>query len=212
MDAIGQRTKLVAIIMFALVACGCASTQPISDADRAKVKTVKLNRAVDKGDLFLLAPSGANIGLMFGIVGGLAASGSIQNSQNAFAGFLDRNSIAIEKIVREEVELALRESGKSAIVNEGDGSVPAFNITIPQYGFGVTNLGGSKVVPVLSIKCEIVDSAGKVLWNSSDRMGPSIANPIDSITWAQMHDNPKLIEEQWRKASKYLAKKLIDQL
>jgi hypothetical protein len=211
MISILRKTKLLAVLALTLSLFGCASTQPMTDADRAKFKTVKINGTVEKGQLFILAP-GDGVGLMFGAVGGAIASGPIQNTQNAFADFLNKNSLSIEKIVREEIEKALRESGKVTIATPGDATTPTLNITVPQYGFGVTNLLGSSVVPVLNIKCEIVDSTGKVIWNSNDRMGPSIANPMESMTWKQMHDDPKLIEEQWRKAAKYLAKKIIGEL
>jgi hypothetical protein len=212
MSAYAKVIKLFTVMIATLLLFGCASTQKMTDADRAKFKTVKINNKVQTGQLFLLAPGGANIGLMFGAIGGALASGSIEDSQKAFAGFLERNSIFIDKIVREEVELALRESGKATIAGSGEASAPALNVYVPQYGFGVTNLLGSSVVPVLSIKCEIVDGAGQVIWNSNDRMGPSIANPMESMTWAQMHDDPKQIEEQLRKAAKYLAKKIIAEL
>ena len=67
----------------------------------------------------------------------------------------------------------------------------------------------SKVVAVLQIKCALTDSSGKVLWSESERMLPSIASPMQTTTWAQLHDNPKSIEEEWRKAAHYLAEKIV---
>jgi hypothetical protein len=212
MNAVLQKARFVAIMAAALLVCGCAATQKLSDADRAKFKTAKINGTVEKGQVFLLAPGGANIGLMFGAIGGAAASGSIEDSRKAFADFLDKNSISIEKIVREEVEQALRESGKLAIASAGETSAPTLNIAVPQYGFGVTHLLSSNVVPVIQIKCDLVDGSGKLLWSANDRMLPTVASPMESTTWAKLHDDPKQIEEQWRKASKYLAKKIVDEL
>jgi hypothetical protein len=211
MNSIIRRTKLAAILGLSMLVFGCASTQKLTDADRAKLNSVKINATVDKGQLFILAPGGG-VGLLFGPIGAAVASSSIENTQKAFTDFLDKNSLSVDKIVREEIEKTLRESGKVAITTPGDATTPVMTITVPQYGFGVTNLLGSSVVPVLNIKCEIVDSSGKVIWSSSDRMGPSIANPMPSVTWAQMHDDPKLIEEQWRKAANYLGKKIINEL
>lgn len=212
MNAILQKARLAAVVAIALVLCGCAASQKLSDADRAKFKTARINGTVEKGQVFLLAPSGANIGLMFGAIGGAAASGSIENSQKAFAAYLDKNSISIEKIVREEVEQALRESGKLALASPGETAAPTINISVPQYGFGVTHLMSSNVVPVLQIKCDLVDGSGKLLWSANDRMLPSVASPMQSTTWAQLRDDPKQIEEQWRKASRHLAKKIVDEL
>jgi hypothetical protein len=209
-----RNLKLAMVLAFALAIAGCAApTQRLSDADRGKIKSVAINPTVQKvPEPFLLAPSGANIGLMFGAVGGLAASGPIASSQNAFSAYLVKNSISVEAIVRQEVEQALRESGKIAVVAPGNPSTPSVNITVQQYGFGVPHLLSSNVVPVLMIKCDMVDGSGKVLWSAGDRMLPSVASPIESTSWEAMRDNPKVIEEQWRKASRLLAKKIVAEL
>lgn len=213
MNVVLHKVMFVTMVAISLMMTGCvAPTQQLSDADRGKLKAASINATVQKpAGMFLLAP-GSSVGLMFGAIGGALSAGGIEDSRKAFTAFAEKNSISIEKIVREEVELALRESGKIVIANPGDAATPTINITVQQYGFGVTNLLGSKVVPVLTIKCDMVDNGGKVLWSSSDRMGPSIANPMESTTWESMRDNPKLIEEQWRKASRYLAKKIVSEL
>jgi hypothetical protein len=207
-----QKVKMMAVVAIALVACGCASNQRLSDADRATLKTVKINETVNKGNLFLLAPSGANVGLLFGALGGATASGSINDSQQAFASYVDKNAISIEKIVREEVELALRESGRLAIANGDSAGAAVVNVSVPQYGFGVTHLLSSNVVPVMQIKCDIVDASGKVIWSASERMLPSVASPMESTTWTTLHDDPKQIEQRWRLAAKHLAKNIIKEL
>jgi outer membrane lipoprotein SlyB len=212
MNAVLQKIKHLTILAVALALCGCAATQKLSDADRATFKTAKVNGTVEKGQVFLLAPSGANIGLMFGAIGGAVTGASMEDSQKAFVAFLEKNSVSIEKIVREEVEQTLRESGKLAIVSQGEASAATVNITVPQYGFGVTHLLSSNVVPVLQIKCDMVDSSGKLLWSANERMLPSVASPMEPITWAQLSNDPKQMEEQWRKASRHLAKKIIDDL
>ena len=172
MISILSKLKLAAIIAVALIMCGCATTQQLSNTDRARLSAARISGNVEKGQVFLLAPGGANIGLMFGAVGGLAASGSIEDSRKAFAAFLEKNSLSIEKIVHEEIERAVRESGKLTIAATGESQAPTINISVPQYGFGV----------------------------------------VQSTTWSQLHDDPRQIEDQWRKASRYLARKLINTL
>jgi hypothetical protein len=207
-----KNLSLVILLAANLVLTGCASTQRLSEADRMRAKTVVVNTKVEKGQLFLLAPGGANIGLMFGAVGGAAASGSINDQQAAFGAFLDKNAVSIESIVRDEFQKVLRDSGKVTIAAEGNPGLPVISVSVPQYGFGVTHLLSSNVVPVMQIKGEMTDSAGKVMWSESERILPSIASPMEATTWAQMHDNPKSIDEQWRKAARYLAQKVVQTL
>jgi hypothetical protein len=43
-------------------------------------------------------------------------------------------------------------------------------------------------------------------------MLPSVASPMEAVTWDAMRDDPKRIEQEWRKASKYLAQKIVEEL
>ena len=212
MPSLLSQPQLFSLIALFLLFTSCSSPHPLRDAPLAQYQSAPLNDTVVTGPVFLLAPSGANIGLMFGAIGGAATAGAAEDSQKAFTAFLEKNSLSIEKIVREETTNVLRESGKLAIAGPNDNSVPTINISVPQYGFGVTHLLSSNVVPVLQIKCEMLDSTGKVLWSESERMLPTIGSPMEAVAWDQIGNNPKRIEEEWRKASRYLAKKIVDQL
>ena len=213
MDNLLRSTRIFALLAVAAILAGCAASQKMTDADTAKFKTATIGETVaEKDKLFLLAPGGQNIGLMFGAIGGLAASGAIEDNQKAFAAYLEKNNISIEKIVREEVEAALRASGKLAISPTASADAATIKIGIPQYGFGVTTLLSSSVVPVLWIKVDMVDASGRVLWSENERMLPSVASPMQSTTWKELADNPGKIEAEWRKASAYLAKKIVDEL
>ena len=206
-----QKIKMIAILTMALTLGGCASTQRLSESDRASVRTVSVGSAVQKGDLFLLAPSSAKIGTMFGIIG--AAIGSTSASdRTAFDNFLQAHAVSVDAIVHDEFVKVLRASGKVAIGAPGNETLPVLKVSLPQYGFGVTYLTSSNVVPVMQIKGELTDSAGKVLWSDTERMFPSIASPMDPTTWQQLHDDPKRIEKEWRKAAHYLAQKMVDTL
>jgi hypothetical protein len=207
-----QKFKTLAVVAMALLLSACASTQRMSATDRAQLKSVAVSNSVQKGPLFLLAPGGANIGLMFGAVGGLASSGAMKSNQAAFDGFVASHGVAVDAIVRDEFEKALRESGKVNIVAAGGPGIPVMTVAVPQYGFGVPHLLSSNVVAVMHIQGTLTDSTGKVLWSESERILPSIASPMETTTWKQLHDDPKLIEAQWRKAAHYLAKKVVDTL
>jgi PBP1b-binding outer membrane lipoprotein LpoB len=145
--------KSIAVILATvLMISGCATSQNMSSEDRNKIKSVQISQTVEKGQVFLLAPGGASVGLMFGAVGGLASAGAISDSQTAFVEYLKKNNIFVEKLVQEEFESALRASGKLALVASSESTVPTIKLSVPQYGFGVTHLLGSNVVPVLQIK------------------------------------------------------------
>lgn len=203
--------KLTTLACIVAIAAGCAASQQMSSEDRAKVKSAKMGN-VEKQQLFLMAPSSANIGLMFGAIGGAVTGATMEDNQQAFAQFLVKNNISIETIVREEMEAALRASGKLALVGADDAAAPAVKVTVIQYGFGVPHLLSSNVVPVMYLKADLVDGSGRQLWSANDRMLPSIANKVPPTTWEEMRDNPRKIEEEWRKLAQILAKNIVNDL
>ncbi len=205
--------RLVALAVLSLLLAACAApTQRLSSDDKARVKAARLNTNVEiVASPFLLAP-GDGGGLMFGAIGGAMAAGGIEESRKVFVTYLDKNSISIQKLLLEELDKALRESGKLMIASASDTTAPQININVRQYGFGVTHLLSANVVPVLWVQCDMVDGAGKVMWSSSERMFPSIASPMEAMKWEELVTDPKLMEEQWRKAARYAAKRIVGEL
>jgi len=201
--------KLGLLALVVAILSGCAASQKMSAEDRGKVTSARFGQ-VETGQLFLMAPSGANIGMMFGAVGGAITGSKMEDNQKIFAAFLEKNGISIEKIVREEVEAALRASGKLAMSDSA--SAATLKINVIQYGYGVPHLLSKNVVPVMYLKCDLVDSTDRVMWSANDRLLPSVASKIDATSWEEMRDDPKKIEEGWRKAAQIIAKNIVDEL
>jgi hypothetical protein len=199
----GSLAVLAAVLMLG----GCAAQQKMSDADRAKFKTAQVGE-VKKGQAYILAP-GKSLGLMFGAVGGAATGGAVESDTKIFDDFLAKHGIQVEKIAREELEAALRESGKLQIVAPGEAGAAVLSIEVAQYGFGVPTLVSSTVVPVIYVKAQLADGAGKPLWADGERLLPSIANPIANTTWEALQKDPKLCEAKLREAARIVSKKLV---
>ena len=192
---------------------GCATTtQPLSDADRKKYSSVRINPTVEMPAApYLLAP-GTSIGLMFGAIGGLAMSGAYESDQQLFARYLDKNGISIESISREELEAAIRASNKFQIARPEDKATPEITVTVQLYGFSVPHLVSSNVVPVVMLKCDMKDDTGKVIWSAGDRLLPSIASPIESTSWETILQTPSLATQRFREAVKIIATKIAGEL
>lgn len=197
--------KTLALALSICIAlAGCGTTSLVSDPARKSLAAVAIDANVSKPpQMFYLGP-GDGGGLMFGAIGGAAAAGPIERSRIAFQGFIEQRGISIEKVVREEVEEALRRSGKLAI-GQGGGTL---RIAILQYGFGVPHLASSYVVPIIGLRCDILDAGGKVVWSTSERLS-TLGNPHEAIKPEAMRDNPALIEQSWRAAAKGLATNIV---
>lgn len=204
--------KLVLALLAAVWVTGCASTQSLTDADRKAVKAVKINQEVAKStDLYLLAP-GAAVGLMFGPLGGVATAIANEAPHKALQVYIEKSGISIEKIAREEIAAALKASGKFPVVEGQIANALPVKISIEQYGFSVPNLLSSSVVPVLYLKCELLNAEGKVIWSASDRLVPTAFTAVDSVSFEAMKNDPKIVEVAWRQAARIVAKNIAEEL
>lgn len=218
-----KKYKSIATLLLATLLCGCAASQRMSSDDKARSKTVTLSEHVMKDNLSIQAPGWMNPGMMFGAIGagiGAAAADNVKGStasqspvtvQADFDAYLKANAISIETIVREEFATVLRESGKVSLVPQTaeNATLPVITVSVPMYGFGVTHGLGENVVPIFKITAAMTDGTGKVMWTESEMMLPSIMSPMDATPWVKLRADPKIVERDWRKASRYIAQKII---
>ena len=195
--------RLVLVFLIAVLS-GCASVQPISDADRKKVTSVTINPNVTKApDMYYLGPGGT-AGLMFGIVGAIIAAPMLEQSRKSFQEYTEKNNISIERIVLEEVEGALRRAGKMPFAARPEPGAAVLHVAIPQWGFSVPHGFSGMLVPIMYIRCELKDAAGNVLWSSSERLLP-LGNPVEPLSPETVRGDPKAMEAAWRGAARHIA-------
>jgi hypothetical protein len=183
--------NLVSLLAFVSLLSGCISPLPVSEADRAKISVVKVNSYVRKSrDIYYLGP-GSGVELQ---------------------DYAQQNGVFVEKIVVEELERALRESGKVKLAESADAAVPMVNTFMLMYGFSVRHgFNWVDVVPILSLVCEMVGTTGKVLWRAEAKTTP-LGNPVEAIPAEQLRKNPKDIEDAWRRAARHIAEHMVKTL
>jgi hypothetical protein len=205
-----NKSTLSLVIVGALLS-GCATTQQISSADRANLGSVAVSPTVEKPAKMYYFGPGASIGLLFGAAGGAIVAGTQLAPGEQLRAFAEKNNVQIERIVREEITNAFRKSGKVTLKEAQDPSGCTLIIAIAQYGFSIPNGFSSKLVPIVSIKCSLVDGSGKTIWRSSDSVLP-LGNPVEGHTPEDFKNDPNLIEESWRLATRAIAEKIVHKL
>ena len=192
------------LALLALVLAGCASVQPIAEADRRNIANVTIDRNVPKpATIFYLGPGGS-AGLMFGAIGGALSASSIEESRKSFQAYVDKNGVSIERIVLEEIEAALRRSGKIPLADQPRPGSAAIGVSIVQYGFSIPHGFSSKLVPILGVRCEMKDASGKVLWSAQEHTRP-LGNPVEPAEPEAIRNDPKAMEGAWRAAARHIA-------
>ena len=202
---IGLRSKrFICLLALLYLLSACATTQTLSDEDRRKISVVRINSNVQKAPaLYYLGP-GTGILFAFGAIGGAIAAAASVEPGKALQDFAEKNGIFIEQIAFQEIDTALRQSGKLNVSDSGEATAAIVNVLVYQYGFSIPNGFSSNLVPVVAIRCEMVDATGKVIWSASDTV-LTLKNPGAPMSLESMRENPKRIEDAWRRASKRIA-------
>ena len=199
------------LLAFLFLLSGCATTQNLSDEDRKKISAVRINSNVQKApSMYYLGP-GTSIFFAAGAVGGAAAYASSVEPAKVLQDFAEKNGIFIEKIAFQEIDAALRQSGKLKVSDTGEANEAIINVMVYIYGFSVPHGFSSNLVPALAIRCEMVDATGKVIWSARDNVLP-LGNPAAPMSLATMRENPSRIEDAWRIAAKRIAGNIVKNL
>ena len=207
MKTILHAARLTGLLALALLAYGCATTQPLSEENRGKIKAVKINDGVQKAPAMYYLGPGTSVLFAFGAVGGAAAAAASLEPGKALQDFAETNGIFVEKIVLQEIDTAFRDSRKLKVLGAAEASDATMNIGVHFYGFSVPNGFSSSLVPVLAVRCEMVDAAGKVVWSATGDV-QVLRNPAVPMTLFEIRDRPQRIEEAWRRAATQIARKI----
>ena len=197
-------TRFICLLALLFLLSACATTQNLSDEDRGKISVVRINSNVQKVPAMYYLGPGTGIFFAFGAIGGAVAAAASVEPGKALQEFAEKNGIFIEKIAFQEIDTALRQSGKLKVSDSGEATAATINVLVYQYGFSIPHGFSSNLVPVVAIRCEMVDAAGKVIWSANDTV-LTLKNPAAPMSLEAMRDNPKSIEDAWRSAARRIA-------
>lgn len=203
-----KRIKLLVLLLTAILV-GCASAQRMSEADRQNLSTIAINTQIEKPEkMYYLGP---NIGWLFGGIGGLIAGEMQKPARNSLQAFAESNDINIEDIVLEESREAFENFGKVSLTDGSNPQSATLNIVITQYGFSIPTGFSTEVVPIVHIKCSLVDVSGKIIWSANDYTAP-LGNPVESMALEDLKSNPELIANAWRVATRIILENIVKTL
>ena len=206
-----KRRVMYVVSLFILLA-GCASTPQLNSEARAHVGAVRIDAAIDTPSEMYYSSQASALGVsVFGAIGG-GVGVAIDESRG---GELDRlardNGIHIDLIVREEAGTAFQQSGKLNLTDVKGADVATLKISITMYGFSVPTGFTSELVPIVGIKCTLVDSTGKTIWSANQSTHP-LGNPVAGKTRDQFLADPKLIDASWRAATKSVMADIVSHM
>lgn len=203
--------RALGIVALLMLLAGCASTPPLGADARDRLGEVWINPVVETPkDMYYLGP-GSGFGMMFGAIGGAIVGAANIAPGERLRQFAAAHDIHIDQIVKEEATKAFQDSGKLKLADAPRAGVATLKITVPMYGFTIPTGFNSDLVPIVSIKCTLTDSTGKVIWSANEAT-QALGNPAPGKTPDELRENPKLIEELWRTAAKSVMKDIVSHM
>ena len=206
-----HRTVFICLLALLFLLSGCATTRKLSDEDRNKISVVRINSPAQRAPAMYYLGPGTGLLFALGPVGGAVAAATSVKPGKELQDYAEKNGVFIEKIAIQEIDAALRQSEKLKVSDSDEAAETTINVWVYQFGFSIPHGFSSKLVPIVSIRCEMVNATGKVIWSARDGVRP-LGNPVEAMSLEEMRANPKLIEEAWREASKHVARNIVKDL
>ena len=206
------RSRVLYVVSLFMLLAACASTPQLNPEARAHLGAVRIDAAIDTpSEMYFSSQASTLGGSVFGAIGG-AVGATVDVSRGEELNRLAREKgIHIDQIVREEAGTAFQQSGKLNLTDGGGADVATLKISITMYGFSIPTGFTSELVPIVGIKCTLVDSSGKTLW-SADQSTHPLGNPVAGKTRDQLLADPKLMDASWRAAAKSVMADIVSHM
>lgn len=153
--------RLLSILLFSILATGCASNMSMSDDVRSKISSVKITTEVK-------IPEEATViggGSAFGLLGALADSAS--DDKTKVKNYLTKNNIKLENIIPNAFTKAAKKHAflGNRLNNNGQYTIK-FEVRL--YGLAIKHGFSSEYKPYLAFFARMYDPQDKMVWEQYD--------------------------------------------
>jgi hypothetical protein len=202
-----MRTLINLLVVLALGAC--ASTHALKETDRRTITIVTVSPEVKVApELYYFGP-GTSVAMLFGAVGGAAAMAANKAPADELKEFAKVNGISIEDIVRKEFVAQLQTARKFRVSEDNANAV--FRLDVSQYGLSVPTGLSSGLVPILTVRAELLNKKGEVIWADTERVRP-LSVVVDSVSPETIRGNPQILRSMWTEAAQQVVLDMLKTL
>lgn len=202
-----MRELLIGLLAFAMVTMiGCLGLPKVemSAADRAQVKSVKINAGGRLPPMSYPSKAQAVGGALGGAVGGLVASAIAGDPAEEVLAIMNANNIHLPSILAEEFSKAMQSQGWQV----ADLNSPAdaeMVLTVNYYGLSSPPFS-SILRPSLNVSASLRKPDGNVIWQKNGHIKIN-----DGSSFEAYAKQPELLREIWRKVSKVVSNQIVAQ-
>lgn len=206
--------RFAIVLSLLCLAFGCATTQPMSDAQRRAIRSVSVAKNVVVPEYpKVIGPSLTGAMMLLGPLALAAMASSTNPDAVQFKKFLDDNKIDLKEIVRQEFVARLSSTRTfPAIVDEGGDA--RFDLAIEDYGLapGFSMSVDKPLRPLLLLTARLSTADGKILWQNAASIAATDSE-IEARRFQDILDDPpQRSREAFSKAIQIVVHKLLDDL
>jgi len=192
----------------AVISFGCATTQDLAVEDRERTKTVRIASEIHEGAVMCMDRTDATVGVLFGVVGGLAAAA--RDQEGKIRDCAQRAEIDIGDMVASEFRDQLQAREIFSIVDSMDADA-ILRIDVPYYGLFVPHGFASKLKPVLMVHARLERPDGTVIWEDNENVSAS-ADETPSHSFDDYMSDPERLRDAWQQAAQIVVAEMLERM
>jgi len=194
----------------AFFAAGCASTEPLSKADRARVRKVAIDPVVAVPKEVRYMGTTEAMGYGFGLMGAIVGQMAREDGTASLERMMEDRGINVDAIVHDAFCERLRKS-KSFTLAQNPGADGQIKLKVAKYGLFVAPWGFQRLKPIITLNGTLTDSAGRVIWEDQGKVNDNDA-VVRGASLAEYMADPEMYRRDLRAVSVLAADRLAAKL
>ncbi len=200
---------LLPLVMAALLSA-CATSTPMGAADRAAIKTIKIDPSVTLPEKMFYHGREQSLAAVGGALGAMLGSDSTAGPSAAIVAKMKEANISLPDILAAEFKRAVEGAGLT-VVDPATASDAEVTLVVQFYGLGQTH-GFSALYPTMKVAATMKKADGTVVWQKTDGVLPFNSDNKTSKEFDEYMREPELLRTAMTTASAIVSKMLADDL
>lgn len=206
----GAKVALPIVMAVLLSACASNPSTTMSAGDRAAIKTVKINPAVQLPEKMFYHGRGQSIAMVGGAIGGAIAAATAAGPSEQIVAKMSASKISVPDILKTEFKRATESTGLT-VVDPAAASDAEITLQVNVYGLGQSN-GFSSLYPMMNVSAVMKKNDGSIAWQKTDYASPLNSDNKTGKEFDDYMGDPELLRNAMTTISSIVSKMLTDDL
>ncbi|MCE3605794.1 hypothetical protein LXA47_19615 [Massilia sp. P8910] len=206
----GAKAVLPLAMAALLSACAGAPSITMNAGDRAAIKTVKINPAVQLPEKMYYQGRGQALAMVAGPIGAVIGASAAAGPSGQLVAKMADSKISVPDILKTEFQRAAEGTGLT-VVDPAAASDAEVTLQVNAYGLSQSN-GFSSLYPMMNVSAVMKKSDGTIAWQKTDFASPLNSDNKTGKEFDDYMQDPELLRNAMTTISSIVSKMLVDDL